>query len=455
MTALDRGRILVVDDSAEMTQLMADKLTDAGFLVELANTGEAAITMARDRVFDVVITDLRMERVDGFDVLDAIHAVEPDLPVFIMTAFGAIDNAVAAIKRGAYHYLTKPFQLEELLVFVERAIADRRLRDEHRQLQKVASERNGFAAMVGRSEPMRTLYELIERIGQSSAPVLIRAESGCGKELVARALHFQSPRRDRPFVAVNCTALPEPLLESELFGHVRGAFTGATAARRGLFLEASGGTLFLDEVGDMAPGLQAKLLRVIEDGEVRAVGSDVARKVEVRILAASHQDLEQRVKEGAFRADLFYRLKVVPVWIPPLRSRSEDIPLLVDHFLGRARERNPSSKVQRFSNDLMAALVRYQWPGNIRELENLIEQLVVVHNSEVADIRALELHAPNVLAEPSPLEDAKRVLLPLRELENQYIEWVIARCGGNKSRAADILGIDKSTLHRRERGRSQ
>jgi two-component system response regulator HydG len=298
---------------------------------------------------------------------------------------------------------------------------------------------------------MRALYELVERVAQSAAPVLIRGESGSGKELVARALHFSGPRKKSPFVVVNCTALPEPLLESELFGHVRGAFTGANSARRGLFVEADGGTLFLDEIGDMAPGLQAKLLRALQDGEVRAVGSDQARKTDVRIVAATHQDLDQRVREGGFRQDLFYRLNVVPVLVPPLRERREDIPLLVEHFLAAARERNAGAAVKRFAPAAMAALVQSAWPGNVRELQNVVERLVIVSTRETLEVDELETHAPAIFAESSPLAEARRALMPLKQLEAEYIAWVIARCGGNKTKAAQILGIDVSTIHRKER----
>ncbi|MFH0902624.1 MAG: sigma-54 dependent transcriptional regulator, partial [Pseudomonadota bacterium] len=323
-----KPRILVVDDHLEMARAIADQLEEVGYATDVTDSGASALVLVRGRQPDAVLTDLRMERVDGFDVLDGIHAIDSTLPVLIMTAYGAIDTAVEAIKRGAFHYLTKPIQLQEVLVYIERALADRRLRDENRALKRIAVERSCFGAMVGRSPSVRTLFDLIERVAPSPAPVLVRGESGSGKELVARALHFEGPRRERPFVIVNCTALPESLLESELFGHTRGAFTGALAARRGLFVEADGGTLFLDEIGDMAPALQAKLLRAIEVGEVRAVGADSDRKVDVRVVAATHRDLEEYVRSGKFRADLFYRLNVVSLQVPPLRDRAEDIPLL-------------------------------------------------------------------------------------------------------------------------------
>jgi two-component system response regulator HydG len=445
--------VLVVDDQKEMARLLGDQLGDAGYEVELAVGGEAGLAALRARMPDVLISDLRMDKVDGFDVLDGARAIDPAVPVLIMTAYGALDTAIEAIKRGAWHYLTKPFRLDEVLVYVERAVADRRLRDENRELRRVAAERSGLGAMVGRSESMRALFDLVERVAQSSAPVLVRGESGTGKELVARALHFHGLRRDKPFIPVNCTALPEALLESELFGHVKGAYTGATAARRGLFVEADGGTLFLDEIGDMAPGLQSKLLRALEEGEVRAVGADGTRTVDVRVIAASHQDIEARVREGAFRADLFYRLNVVPITVPPLRARPDDIPLLADHFLARARERNPHSPARGLAPDLVSALARCAWPGNVRELENVVERLVIVAARETIELSDLEAHAPGVLAGASPLDGAKQKMVTLRQLESDYIAWVLAQCGGNKTRAAEILGIDVSTIHRRERDR--
>ncbi|QRK10761.1 sigma-54-dependent Fis family transcriptional regulator [Archangium violaceum] len=448
------GRVLVVDDHVEMARLLADYLSDAGYTVDVATSGQEALAVVRGRVLDAVVCDLRMEQVDGFDVLAAVREVDPALPVLIMTAFGGVENAVEAMRRGATHYFTKPFRLDEVLLYVQRAIAERRLREENRALRQAVGDRSAFAALIGRSAPMRTLYELIERVAHSPAPVLVRGESGSGKELVARALHFEGPRKAGPFVAVNCTAIPNALLESELFGHVKGSFTGATTPRRGLFLEADGGTLFLDEIGDMAPELQAKLLRVLEDGEVRAVGADASRKVDVRVVAATHQELEARVREGRFRQDLFYRLNVVPLLVPPLRERREDIPLLVEHFVAQSRKRNPRARLTGFTPEALAALAAAPWPGNVRELENLVERLAVVTVQESVDLPTLQLHAPGVTVEAHPLSRAQARMIPLRQLEGEYIAYVVAQCGGNKTRAAEILGIDVSTIHRRERERS-
>jgi two-component system, NtrC family, response regulator HydG len=452
MKPSSKAAVLVVDDHEEMVNVLREQLTEAGYAVDVATGGAHAIERLRRQPPDVILTDLRMQGVDGLDVLDAARELDPELPVLIMTAYGAIDTAVEAIKRGAFHYFAKPFQLDEVVLFVGRAIADRRLRSEHRALQRLATERSSFGTMVGRSAGMRSLWSLIERIAPSSAPVLVRGESGSGKELVARALHFQGPRRDRAFVAVNCTALPEALLESELFGHVRGSFTGAVSTRRGLFVEADGGTLFLDEIGDMPAPLQAKLLRAIEDGEVRSVGADASRHVDVRIVAATHQDLEERVHDGRFRADLFYRLNVVSLPVPPLRERAEDIPVLIEHFLRRARERNPDSPVMTLGPDVMALFAASPWPGNARELENVVERLVIMSGQSVVGRADVEAFAPQVLANmPPPLAAARTRIIPLRQLEDEYIAWVIAECGGSKAKAAEKLGVDPSTLYRREK----
>ena len=436
------GRILIVDDHAEMAKVAADALADAGWSCVVATGGAEAVAALAAGAFELVITDLRMRDVDGLDVLAAARAADPDLPVIIMTAFGAIDSAIEAMRRGAWHYVTKPVRMEELRLHSERAIAERRLRHEHRAL---AAARPGLEALKGDSTAMRQLRDLILRVAPSPAPVLIRGESGTGKELVARAIHASGPRRDRPFIAVNCTALPEALLESELFGHVRGAFTGATSARAGLFVEAGGGTLFLDEIGDMAPALQAKLLRVVQLGEVRPVGSDEGQAVDVRLVSATHRDLEARVASGAFRDDLYYRLDVVPVRVPPLRDRREDIPALAAHFFGQACARNPHSPARRLAPALVAALAREPWPGNVRELENQIERMVVMATDPLVGTELFDLARSRT---SPPASDRIRTL---REVEDDHIADVLARCGGNKTRAAELLGVDPSTLHRRAR----
>lgn len=443
--------VLIADDHAEMGRLLADKLSEDGWQTRVVDGGRAAIEALSASIPDLVITDLRMAEVDGLDVLDAAKAADPALPVIIMTAFGAVDTAIEAMRRGAWHYVIKPARLEELALHAARAVEHRILRRENQQLRE--QTRQSIAGLVGRSTKMRDLYALVERIALSSAAVLIRGESGSGKELVARALHDAGPRRDRPFLAINCTALPEALLESELFGHTRGAFTGATSARAGLFVEASGGTLFLDEVGDMAPSLQGKLLRVVQLGEIRPVGSDESRAVDVRLVAATHQDLEARVADGGFRQDLYYRLNVVPIVVPPLRDRLEDVPILVEHFLATARARNPHSPVAQFAPEVVTALARYSWPGNVRELENLIERLVVVATSAEVGLEELTALVPSLVGNQERFSLPRDRLATLRDVEEEYIAWVVEKCGGNKTRASEILGIDPSTLHRRSRPR--
>jgi two-component system response regulator HydG len=447
-------RLLVVDDHEEMARLLADQLGEAGYAVTVKTSGAEAIAAMRTDPLDLVITDLRMGGTDGFDVLDAVRAVDPSIPVLIMTAFGAIDTAIEAIKRGAYHYLTKPFRLDEVVLFVGRALEERRMRADYQSLQRALGERTRVSGMIGRGPAMQALFDLVERVARSGAPVLIRGESGSGKELVARAIHQEGERARGPFVPVNCTAIPATLLESELFGHLRGSFTGASGPRRGLFVEADGGTLFLDEIGDMPAELQAKLLRVLEDGEVRPVGADATRRVDVRLIAATNQDLEARLRDGRLRADLFYRLNVVPVRVAPLRERLEDLPLLADHFLRQARSRNPRAVLEELTPDAVSALARHPWPGNVRELENLIERLVVVSDRRAADRQMVEEHLGGA-APAHPLAAAQREMVSLRRLEDEYIAWVVARCGGNKTRAAEILGIDVSTIHRRDRDRER
>ena len=447
---MTKASVLIVDDHIAMAGLVAESFGDLGWACRFVGSGRAAIDALQLELPDLLITDLRMADVDGFDVLDAARTADPTLPVIIMTAFGGVDSAVEAMRRGAWTYIVKPVRLDELALQASRAIEQRALRRENVRLR--AENRQELDAILGRGRTMRELYELIERVAPSPAPVLIRGESGTGKELVARAIHARGPRHAGPFVAINCTALPESLLESELFGHARGAFTGAHVAREGLFVEASGGTLFLDEVGDMPAALQAKLLRVVQQGEIRPVGADESRKVDVRLVAATHQDLETRVAEGRFRADLYYRLDVVRIEVPPLRDRVEDIPILVDHFLRHAQQRNPHSPVRRIAPEVIASLARRSWPGNVRELENLIERIVVTSGAvevTVADLGKLV----TTVGEGPRFSFSRDRISTLHELEDDYIAWVVEQCAGNKTRAAEMLGVDPSTLHRRIRSR--
>jgi two-component system response regulator HydG len=367
-----------------------------------------------------------------------------------MTAFGAVETAVEAMRRGAYHYVTKPFPLETLRVLVERACRERALSRENALLRRTLRSNLSSRQLLGNSLPMRQLRALIAQIADATSSVLIAGETGTGKELVALAIHTSGPRADRSFVAVNCAALPEHLLESELFGHARGAFTGAATSRRGLFVEADGGTIFLDEIGDLPAALQGKLLRVLQSGEVRPVGSEKTRSVDVRCVAATHKDLTVLVEKGQFREDLFFRLDVLRVRVPPLRERSDDIPMLVDHFLRRGLEKRARSVLSGFEPDALEFLANCDWPGNIRQLENLIERLVVTASQSFARLedvkRAL---GPAWTSDPIP-----RLLqnpMTLHELEERYIAGILKLSGGNKIKAAEILGVDPSTVYRRHK----
>jgi two-component system response regulator HydG len=436
-------RVLVVDDDGEMADMLVDHLTARGYQAEGATGGKAALAAIKKREYDAVITDLRMDGVDGMDVLNAVHG---RWPVLLMTAYGSIDGALEAVRRGAYHYLTKPFKLEEATVWLERALDDRGMRRENERLRKSLGERFAFRSLIGKSAIMQQLYDLLERVAATSAPVLITGESGTGKELVARAVHQGSARATAPFVAVNCTAIPEPLLESELFGHARGAFTGASEARKGLFVEADGGTLFLDEIGDMSLALQAKLLRAIESGAVRPVGGSGERKVDARIVAATHRDLGAAVREKRFREDLFYRLHVLPVQLPPLRARREDIPLLIEHFSASVAARNPQVPRREWTAEAVRRLTEQPWPGNVRELRNLVERLLLLGRGKRIDMRDLAGALPEPI--PEAMAGLASDIVPLRVLQRRYVEWVIAQTGGNKVRAAQLLEIDASTIYR-------
>jgi two-component system response regulator HydG len=448
-----RFKVLIVDDVIDMAETIANDLEQVGFDTEVAASGAAALERFASDPADVVITDMRMKDVDGLDVLEAVRRADPNVPVMIMTAFGDVQSAVDAMQRGAFHYVTKPFELETLRRLVERATRERALSRENAQLRRTLRENLSAHRLIGQSLPMRTLRALIERVAPATTPVLITGETGTGKELVALAIHADGPRADKPFVAVNCAALPEPLLESELFGHARGAFTGALQSRRGLFLEANEGTLFLDEVGDLPLPLQGKLLRVLQSGEVRPVGSESARNVDTRCIAATHKDLMVLVEKGLFREDLFFRLDVLRVPVPALRERADDIPLLVEHFLRSSLERSPRSVLAGLEAEALDHLADYGWPGNVRQLENLIERLVVTAAAPLARLADVKV-ALGPLREQDPIAPLLRSLPTLQQLQDQYTEAVLRKVGGSKAKAADILGIDLSTLYRRDKQRS-
>jgi two-component system response regulator HydG len=437
------GRILVVDDKLEMARTLAEGLCDRGYAAEALCSGEEALAKVGGDGVDLVITDLRMPRVDGLQILEASRRHDPDRPIIMMTAYSAVDTAIESIRRGAYHYLTKPFKLEELVLFVERALAESRLKREAAGLRRELQEGRGAARLVGESAPMRALRELVRRVAGTSAPVLILGETGTGKSAVARALHAQSPRAGQAFVTVNCAALPENLLESELFGHVRGAFTGAQVARPGLFAEASGGTLLLDEVGEIPSGLQAKLLHVLERRALRPVGADREVAVDTRVLAATNRDLREAVKTGGFREDLLYRLDVLSIVAPTLRERRDDLPALVAHFLAEGLARYPGSVVRRFSAEALAVMAAYSWPGNVRELAHAVERTVLLGRNETVSPGDLPERMGGDHADPVPFGEE---VMPIREVQRRYAAWAVAQLGGNRTQAAQRLGIDVKTL---------
>jgi two-component system response regulator HydG len=440
------ARIVVVDDKLPMAETLADGLADHGYAARALGSGRDAIAAVHAGQVDVLVTDLRMPDLDGLSLLEQARAASPELPVIVMTAYGAIDSAVESIRKGAFHYLTKPFKLDELLVFIDRALADRELRREAEVLRRSLDQRFSIAGLIGKSAAMRGVLSVIERIAATRVPVLITGETGTGKGAVARAIHGESVRSAGKLVAVNCAALPDQLLESELFGHAKGAFTGAVADRAGLFSEADGGTLLLDEIGEMSPALQAKLLHVLESSTVRPLGATRERTVDVRLLAATHRDLRTRIREGTFREDLMYRLEVVTIEIPPLRHRREDIPLLVEHFFADARRRHPDSKVTAFSRDALALLLDHPWPGNVRELAHVVERVVLL--SSGPEVMPVDL-PPQIRDLPRDQQaEFAGAVMPIRELQRRYARWALDRNSGHKARTAADLDVDVKTLNR-------
>jgi two-component system response regulator HydG len=441
------GRLLVVDDQKNMRATTAMVLRQAGYQVDEAEDGAAALQGLEGAGYDVVLTDLRMPNVDGMEVLRTVRQVAPDTEVIVMTAYGTIESAVEAIRRGAYDFLSKPFKEDELLLRTAKAVEKRRLVGKVSVLTGEFRRRFGLEHIIGRSAGLREVLDRVARVAPSDATVLISGESGTGKELVARALHASSRRGDSPFIPVNCAAITETLLESELFGHARGAFTGATRARRGLFEEAHGGTLFIDEVGETAPGFQAKLLRALQDGEIRRVGESSPVRVDVRIIAATNQDLRQAIQERRFREDLFYRLNVVPIRIPPLRERLEDIPLLAVHFLAQYNQRAGTRKV--FPPGTLVELQEHRWPGNVRELENMVEQVAALSpGTEIGpeEIQFEPVAWPRVGAGAGRAQTLAAVV---EVAERQGIAAALQRCEGDLARVALELGISSTTLWRK------
>jgi DNA-binding NtrC family response regulator len=443
--------LLIVDDENALREAIAERLGDHGFVVEQAASGEAAIQRLADFAFDIVITDLRLPGIDGRAVLDAALERYPEIIGIVITGYGTVKDAVEAIKQGAADFITKPFQFDALLHVLRSALEQRRLKSENAYLRSQLEQRYRIDGLVGQSRIMRDLFQLLETVAATASTVLIRGETGTGKELAARAIHHASPRRANRFVAINCSAIPETLLEAELFGHVRGAFTGAVAARQGRLEQAHKGTLFLDEVGTMSPALQAKLLRVLQEREFERVGDSHTVKIDVRVIAATHSDLARMVADGTFREDLFYRLNVIPIQLPSLRERREDVPLLVQHFLQKLAAEAGRGTVT-VSQDALRRLMAYQWPGNVRQLENIVERaLAFNHGRSQLDVQDLP---PDIQNGPAPT-DASEVWFPDDGLDfERYIEGVelslirrsLERTRGNKRQAARLLNLKRTTL---------
>ena len=461
--------LLLVEDETPLRETLAERLAEHGFAVAQADTGERAIEQLAEFAFDIVITDLRLPGLDGTRVLEAALLRYPDIIGIIVTGYGTVKDAVEAIKRGATDFVTKPFQFDELLHALNSALEQRRLKAENAYLRSQLQERYRFEGLIGRSQAMRDLFQLLETVSASASTILVSGETGTGKEVVARAIHHNSPRRAQRFVALNCGAIPETLLEAELFGHVRGAFTGAIGTRQGRLEQAHKGTLFLDEVGTMSPGMQMKLLRVLQEREFERIGDAHTIKVDVRVVAATNSDLQKMVAEGTFREDLFYRLNIIPVLLPPLRDRREDIPLLVQHFLkkfsgpesggisakpdqARPEPGGRPSAVLTLSQQAMRCLMAYSWPGNVRQLENAIERAVALSGGrtqiETADLTLDIQQASQAAAAPNLTlpEDGIDFDVYVSRIEHQLIRRALEKTGGNKGQASKLLNLKRTTL---------
>lgn len=449
-----KGWIVVIEDDEAMRQLLSEFLTQEGYEVSQFPLATSALKFFGDSErlargeLDVVISDIQMPEMTGLEFVDSMKQSYPEIPVVLATAFGSVETAITAIRKGSYDYIVKPFKLAEVLLTLERAIEFRRLNRDNQMLRDQVRSTQGSGQIIGKSRAMKEVFDLVGRVAEATANILITGESGSGKEIVAKAIHYQGPRKSKPFMAINCTAIPENLLESELFGHAKGAFTGAIQRKKGLFEEAQGGTLFLDEIGDMDLVLQAKLLRVLQERKIRPVGDNQVINVDVRIIAATHKDLKAAIKEGRFREDLYYRLSVIPIVIPSLRHRREDIPLLVDFFLKKYASAN-HKKVNGLTRAAMNRLITMPWHGNVRELENAIERMVVLSDKPYIDVSDI----PDSSSET--VEDffirSTSDFPTLQELEKRYIQVVMEKTAGRKEKASQILGINRRTLYRKER----
>ena len=440
--------ILVIDDEKSLIELLAVIFKKEGYGVMQAMSGEKALDILEKGGIDFVITDIRMPGLDGMEVLRRVKASYPEVPVVMITAYGTVQQAVEALKAGALDYVVKPFDVDELRIIVARGMAQKRLREENLRLKRDLRDQYSFENMIGHSRAMKEIFTLIEKVAPTDSTVLITGESGTGKEMAARAIHYQSNRRENPFVSINCAALPEALLESELFGHVKGAFTGATCDKKGMFEAAQRGTIFLDEIGEMSPWTQVKLLRSLQERKIRPVGGNDEVKIDVRIIAATNQDLKKLIAEGRFREELFYRINVITMDMPPLRKRPEDIPVLIGHFLEKYCNRI-GKKMKRLTPEVISLLEAYHWPGNIRELENVIERIVAVEDRETVTTACLPAE---IVSPPGKL--GSRVLIGpgfdlkkhLDEIAKQYLSRGLAAGGGVGKKAAELLGLSYRTF---------
>ncbi|MGH7770621.1 MAG: sigma-54-dependent transcriptional regulator [Candidatus Binatia bacterium] len=445
---MSTGKILVVDDDRNLLELVRMRLESARYQVVTALQDEDALGAVKGEVFDLSIVDLKLTARDGLSLMEELHSINPEMPVIILTAHGTIESAVEAMKRGAYSYLTKPFDPRELLLQIERALEKRRLTSEIQRLKGLLEERYDFANIVAKSEKMQRMLEVVSRIAKTESTVYLHGESGTGKEVIAKAIHLASDRKDKSFVAINCAALPETLLESELFGHEKGSFTGAVRSTRGLFTQANEGTIFLDEIGDMSLSIQAKLLRALEERQFYPIGSEKSVQVDVRVIVATKKDLEDEVKKGLFREDLFYRIHVIPILLPPLRERKEDIPYLVDHFLKRISQQMKKD-VKGLTPQAIQKLMLHDWPGNVRELENTLEYAVAMTKQDVvtedlilqtkvpADIVTQDFTLETKVTSQEPLKSLKEAK---DEFEKRYLVHLLELCKGNVSKAAKLSG---------------
>jgi DNA-binding NtrC family response regulator len=441
-------RILVVDDEKSMCQFLSIMLRKEGYQITAVNTGKKAIEALKNQRYDVVLSDIRMSGMDGIEVLKEIKAMDPTVPVVIMTAYASQKTAIEAVNQGAFHYLIKHAKNDEIKMVVRNALDMKRVRQENQLLKKQLKKTSDLKTIIGKSEEMEKVFKMVDKVADTDSTILIYGESGTGKELIARAIHYRSQRVNGPFVSINCGALPENLLESELFGHTKGSFTGAIRDKEGLFKVAQGGTFFLDEVGETSPTIQVKLLRVLQEREVIPVGGTNPIRVDVRLIAATNADLEKAIKNEHFRADLYYRLNVIPVHLPPLRKREDDIPLLVSYFLKKYNDNLTPEKQKGINNEAMEVLVNYEWPGNVRELENVIERAVILEDARSITVSAL----PDKLRRRESSSQrliTDKAQVTLEELEREYLIKVLNDTNWQKKKASAILGINASTLYRK------